>query len=154
MAQVFLDLASIVEPQATTKGIAVTFVPVATNVRVTADRHRLEQILINLVSNAIKFTPEGGTVRIEASNNGAQAAIRVSDTGVGIPADRLQSIFEPFVQVDSEFTRTVSGAGLGLAISRDLARMMGGDLTVESELGKGSTFSVSLPASSDAAQPA
>jgi signal transduction histidine kinase len=65
---------------------------------------------------------------------------------LGIPADRLQAIFEPFVQVDSEFTRRASGAGLGLAISRDLARMMGGELTVESGLGRGSTFSVSLPA--------
>jgi signal transduction histidine kinase len=71
--------------------------------------------------------------------------IRVRDTGVGIPADRLDSVFEPFVQVDAELTRTASGAGLGLAISRDLARMMGGDLTVTSTVGKGSTFAVSLP---------
>jgi signal transduction histidine kinase len=150
ISRVFVDLAPIVEPQAAAKGVALTFVPVAANLRVTADRGRLEQILINLVGNAIKFTPSGGSVRIEAANTGAQTTIRVIDTGVGIPADRLQSVFEPFVQVDSEFTRTAPGAGLGLAISRDLARMMGGDLTVESGLGKGSTFSVSLAGSPDA----
>jgi len=151
ISHVFVDLAPIVEPQAAAKRIALTFVPPPAHIGVTADRHRLRQILINLVGNAIKFTPEGGTVRIEAARDDTRATIRVSDTGVGIPPDRLQSIFEPFVQVDSEFTRTASGAGLGLAISRDLARMMGGDLTVESGLGRGSTFSVTLAAVTDAA---
>lgn len=119
--------------------------PPADEMNVIADKHRLQQILINLVGNAIKFTPEGGTVRVEASGEDGRAVIRVNDTGVGIPADRLDSIFEPFVQVDAELTRTAAGAGLGLAISRDLARMMGGDLTVTSTIGKGSTFAVSLP---------
>jgi signal transduction histidine kinase len=149
IAHVFADLAPLVEPQAAAKRVTLTFVPAPARLRATADGHRLQQILINLVGNAIKFTPEAGTVRVEAMRDGARAKIRVSDTGLGIPADRLQSIFEPFVQVDAEFTRTASGAGLGLSISRDLARMMNGDLTVESGLGKGSTFSVSLPAVAD-----
>jgi signal transduction histidine kinase len=146
VSHVLVDLAPIVDPQAVAKRITLTLVPPPTSICVTADRHRLQQILINLVGNAIKFTPEGGTVRVDALDGDGRATIRVSDTGLGIPADRLQAIFEPFVQVDSEFTRRASGAGLGLAISRDLARMMGGELTVESGLGRGSTFSVSLPA--------
>jgi signal transduction histidine kinase len=149
IAHVFADLAPLVEPQAAAKRVMLKFIPVPARLCVTADGHRLQQILINLVGNAIKFTPEAGTVRVEAVRDGVRAKIRVSDTGLGIPADRLQSIFEPFVQVDAEFTRTASGAGLGLSISRDLARMMNGDLTVESGLGKGSTFSVSLPAVAD-----
>jgi signal transduction histidine kinase/CHASE3 domain sensor protein len=149
IAHVFADLAPLVEPQAAAKRVMLKFIPVPARLCVTADGHRLQQILINLVGNAIKFTPEAGTVRVEAVRDGVRAKILVSDTGLGIPADRLQSIFEPFVQVDAEFTRTASGAGLGLSISRDLARMMNGDLTVESGLGKGSTFSVSLPAVAD-----
>jgi len=146
VSHVLADLAPIVDPQAVAKRITLTLVPPAGSICVTADRHRLQQILINLVGNAIKFTPEGGTVRVDALDGNDRATIRVSDTGLGIPANRLQAIFEPFVQVDSEFTRRASGAGLGLAISRDLARMMGGELVVESGLGRGSTFSVSLPA--------
>jgi signal transduction histidine kinase/CHASE3 domain sensor protein len=155
ISHVFADLAPVVEPQATAKRIVLTFAPPPDATCVRADRHRVQQILINLVGNAIKFTPEGGTVSVDSLRDGGRATIRVSDTGLGIPADRLQSIFEPFVQVDGEFTRTASGAGLGLSISRDLARMMGGDLTVESGLGKGSTFSVSLAAvPDDATSPA
>jgi signal transduction histidine kinase len=143
---VISDLAPLVEPQATAKKIELSLLPPQESLRVSADRQRLQQILVNLVGNAIKFTPELGTIRVGARAVDEKVVIQVQDTGVGIPADRLQSIFEPFVQVDAGLTRTVAGAGLGLAISRDLARAMGGDLTVESELGKGSTFSVTLPA--------
>jgi signal transduction histidine kinase/CHASE3 domain sensor protein len=150
VSDVFDDLAPIVGPHAKAKGIVLDVTSPSQRIGVQADRHRLQQILINLVGNAIKFTSEGGKIVVVARLDDARATISVTDSGVGIPADRLQSIFEPFVQVDSEFTRTASGAGLGLAISRDLARMMGGDLTVESELGKGSVFSVSLPMASEA----
>jgi signal transduction histidine kinase len=150
VAEVFDDLAPILEPQAEAKRIMLEVTAPANRMVVRADRHRLQQILINLVGNAIKFTPEGGRVAVDAFDDDARVIIRVADSGLGIPADRLQSIFEPFVQVDSEFTRRASGAGLGLAISRDLARMMGGELTVESEIGKGSVFSVSLPVSDEA----
>jgi signal transduction histidine kinase/CHASE3 domain sensor protein len=145
VSDVFAELTPIVEPQAASKRIVLAMEAPSDGMKVTADKHRLQQILINLVGNAIKFTPEGGTVRVDVSGDDGHAVIRVRDTGVGIPADRLDSVFEPFVQVDAELTRTASGAGLGLAISRDLARMMGGDLTVTSTVGKGSTFAVSLP---------
>ena len=154
ISQVFADVVPIVAPQADAKRVALEVTPIADRLRATADQRRLEQILINVVGNAIKFTPDGGTVRVDCVHDSdGNVTIRVRDTGVGIPADRLQSIFDPFVQVDSEFTRTASGAGLGLSISRDLARLMGGELVVESTLGVGSTFSLSLRAA-DAEPPA
>jgi signal transduction histidine kinase len=147
ISQVFADVTPIVASQADAKRVTLEVPPISDRLRATADRHRLEQILINVIGNAIKFTPDGGTVRVDCLHDGdGNVTIRVRDTGVGIPADRLQSIFDPFVQVDSEFTRTASGAGLGLSISRDLARLMGGELVVESTLGVGSTFSLSLRA--------
>lgn len=146
LVDVINDLGPLVEPQAAAKKIELALLPPPDSLRVVADRQRLEQILVNLVGNAIKFTPESGVIRVGALDANGNAVIQVRDTGVGIPADRLDAIFEPFVQVDAALTRTATGAGLGLAISRDLARAMGGDLTAESELGKGSTFSVILPA--------
>ena len=110
-----------------------------------ADPERLRQILLNLLSNASKFTPAGGTITTECVATDTEVCIRASDTGIGIPVAEHELIFEPFVQVDSRLTRTQEGVGLGLAISRDLARGMGGDLTAESALGKGSTFTLSLP---------
>ena len=145
MADVIADLTPLVEPQAAAKQIELVVLPPPESLYVLADRHRLRQVLVNVVGNAIKFTPEGGTIRVGASMDGTQAIIEVSDTGIGIPADRLEAIFEPFVQVEDSLTRTAAGTGLGLAISRDLARAMDGDLTVESELGRGSTFTTWLP---------
>jgi signal transduction histidine kinase len=145
LAEVIGDLGQLVEPQAAKKKIELALLPPEDGLSVIGDRHRLQQILVNLVGNAIKFTPEGGTIRVGALADGDSVLIAITDTGMGIPADRLQAIFEPFVQVEDSLTRTASGAGLGLAISRDLARAMGGDMKVESELGKGSTFSVILP---------
>jgi signal transduction histidine kinase len=104
-------------------------------------------VLLNLLSNASKFTPAGGQVRVEGVRDAEaspRVALRVIDTGVGIPRNRLADVFEPFVQVDTSHARRKEGTGLGLAISRDLARGMGGDLTVESEEGRGSTFTLSL----------
>jgi signal transduction histidine kinase len=110
-----------------------------------ADRDKLAQVLLNVLSNAIKFTPEGGRITTSLSTDGsAHVIVRISDTGVGIPADKLDAVFEPFVQVRSDLTRTTEGTGLGLAISRDLARGMGGDLRATSELGVGSTFELVL----------
>jgi len=111
-----------------------------------ADRARVEQILLNLLSNAVKFTETGGTISLSCAQRGDTALLVVRDTGVGIPADKLDEIFEPFVQVGRSLTTPREGTGLGLAISRDLARAMGGDIMVESTLGVGSTFSVVLPA--------
>ena len=112
---------------------------------VHADLEKLRQILINLLSNAIKFTEEGGAIAIECESDARSVRLRVEDTGVGIAADQLEKIFEPFVQVDRRLNRPMEGTGLGLAISRELARGMGGELTVESRPGEGSTFTLSLP---------
>jgi len=116
-------------------------------VMVRADRDKVTQILLNLLANAVKFTPAGGRVTLDcASRAGVDAAfIRVSDTGIGIPRDKQETIFEPFVQVQTGPTRIADGAGLGLAISWDLAKAMGGDLRVRSEEGKGARFTLSLP---------
>jgi signal transduction histidine kinase len=148
VADVLADLGPLVEPQAAKKNIELSLLPPAPSLAVMADRQRLQQILVNLVGNAVKFTPENGTIRVGAQKDGTMASVFIQDTGMGIPADRLQAIFEPFVQVEDSLTRTASGAGLGLAISRDLARAMGGDLQVLSELGKGSTFTLVLPLAS------
>jgi PAS domain S-box-containing protein len=114
--------------------------------RVQADPDRLKQITLNLLSNAAKFTKSPGRVWVECVDDGPAVAIRVRDTGRGIPADSLGRIFEPFVQVDKRAdAKNQKGVGLGLAISRELARAMGGDLSVESEIDKGSTFTISLP---------
>ena len=118
---------------------------------VVADREKLAQVVINLVSNAVKFTPEGGSVtidcprRADGTTAGALCFIRVRDSGVGIPEGKQASVFEPFVQVDVSPSRRADGAGLGLAISRDLSRGMGGELRVRSIEGEGASFTISLP---------
>ena len=104
--------------------------------------------MLNLLSNAIKFTDEGG-IRIEAgAGEGGEPAmmvIRVSDTGAGIPPEKMEEIFLPFTQNDSSSTRDYGGAGLGLSVSRQFARLLGGDICVSSEPGKGSSFTINLP---------
>jgi len=110
-----------------------------------ADRDKLQQIALNLLSNAIKFTPDGGTISLCCSMDGEFATVEVSDTGVGIADERLDSVFDPFVQVDRALNRPHEGVGLGLAISRDLALGMGGTLTVRSTPGAGSVFTLKLP---------
>jgi len=110
-----------------------------------ADPEKAGRILLNLIDNAIKFTPAGGRVEVGAHADDDHVGIFVRDSGCGIPPDRLGSIFEPFVQVDQEHTRANEGLGLGLAVSRELARNMDGDVEVESELGRGSTFTLTLP---------
>jgi PAS domain S-box-containing protein len=114
--------------------------------RVRADREKVEQILVNLMTNAIKFTQPNGEIRLECATAADLVTVRVSDTGRGIPPDKLFAIFEPFVQVARLPGTPNDGVGLGLAISRDLSRAMGGDLVVESVIGKGSTFTLTLPA--------
>ena len=113
-----------------------------------ADSEKVRQIILNLLTNAVKFTPDGGAIRMsaKADEDGARVLLHVSDTGIGIPAEMIGRVFEPFVQVNLRPSRLTDGTGLGLAISRDLARGMGGDLTLESVLGVGSTFTLVLPA--------
>ena len=112
---------------------------------VVADREKLEQVLINLLGNAVKFTPTGGRISLSAECDETHVRIHVRDTGVGIPSQQLASIFEPFVQVEPPLTRTTEGTGLGLAISRELTRGMHGELRALSTVGEGSLFTVELP---------
>jgi len=100
--------------------------------------------VLNLLANAIKFTPLGGNITLECDSEPEAVAIRVIDSGIGIPADQLDAVFQPFVQIRSMNSSTI-GTGLGLPISRRLASAMGGSLTATSELGKGSTFTLRLP---------
>ena len=135
----------LVGPQATSKQIQMTVELRAPNLAVTADREKLRQVLINLLSNAIRHTPSGGTITMTAVPRGNAIAIEVEDTGPGIPMEKRESVFEPFVQLDRTLSQTREGLGLGLAISRDLARGMGGDLTVEEARSGGARFVVTLP---------
>ena len=132
-------------PQIKQRGLHYVVDPCDDQLMVWGDREKLQQILINLVSNSIKFTPRGGTIAVKCEQVADEAHFSIRDTGKGIPAEKLQEIFEPFVQVNSRFTRPQDGVGLGLAISRDLARGMHGDLTAVSEVGKGSTFTLRMP---------
>jgi signal transduction histidine kinase len=164
LGAVMSDALTLVAPQARQRHVSITNASGRASQRISAvgDPGRVKQILINLLSNAIKFTEpgDGGTGRVTVStglaeqpSSGAQiehagllAFVRVEDTGPGIPPDRLDAIFEPFVQGDVALTRRHGGSGLGLAISRRLARLMGGDLTAHADLGMGSTFLLWLPA--------
>lgn len=133
----------VVAPQILAKGLVCDTSDIP-HLEICADADKLHQILLNLLTNAIKFT-DAGRIEVRVRPEGDVAAIDISDTGRGVPADRIDAIFEPFVQVESGNTRTNPGTGLGLAISRDLARRMDGDVTVFSTLGSGSTFTVTLP---------
>ena len=112
---------------------------------VRADRGRVRQVVLNLLSNAMKFTNAGGRITLECTPSDVDVVIRVTDTGIGIPPDKLELVFEPFVQLDSKLTRKADGTGLGLAISRSFAREMGGDLSAANVAGGGSVMSFRLP---------
>ena len=142
--QCLIAVEELVAPLAAEKQITYRLRTACPGACVCADAEKLRQILVNLLSNAIRYTPEGGRVEVRCSARGKEILIDVIDTGVGIPADKLDAIFEPFVQVD-RYAGQRQGTGLGLAISRDLARGMRGDLTVRSEVGRGSVFTVRLP---------
>ena len=145
MSDVVEAVGHMIEPQAAAKGIELEINECPRDVVVWADKAKVEQILINLLSNAVKFT-EQGKVTLECDWHDSQSvSVAVSDTGIGIPADHLEKIFEPFVQVGRSLTQAQEGTGLGLAISRDLARGMGGDIVVMSEHERGSRFTLTLP---------
>jgi signal transduction histidine kinase len=139
-----------IEPQVEQKRIALS-TDVAPQLLVRADREKTQQILLNLLSNAVKFTPSGGSVRVSAAPSPhapEHLCLSICDTGIGIPPERVGTLFQPFVQVGTSHASRAEGTGLGLAISRDLARGMDGYLVVESTLGEGSTFTLILPAPS------
>ncbi len=111
-----------------------------------SDRGKVNQIVLNLLSNAIKFTPDGGTITLRSRRAGPDAiAIDVADTGVGISPRDLEHVFDEFHQVDGSMSREYGGVGLGLSLARRLLVLLGGTIAVESELGRGSVFSVTLP---------
>ena len=153
LATVFENVDALVAPQLDAKGISYVYPRCDPSLRVRADSEKLQQILLNVLSNACKFTDEGGNVTIECDENGPPVsdgeptvAISIRDTGRGIATDKLEQIFEPFVQIDRHLTGvSQQGVGLGLAISRDLARSMSGELAAESVPGVGTTFVLTLP---------
>ena len=151
------EVLPLIEPQAAAKGVAIVHAPCTPDLVAHVDRGKAEQIVLNLLSNAVKFTPSGGRITLacradggaaggaDGGDGGRRVLIAVSDTGPGIAPEQQAAIFEPFVQLGRSLTSGHEGAGLGLAISRDLARAMGGDLTVASAVGAGSTFTLALP---------
>ncbi|HEX6966633.1 MAG TPA: GAF domain-containing sensor histidine kinase [Gemmatimonadaceae bacterium] len=145
MDDTLVALEALIAPQVRAKALRYRYEPCDRTIRARADREKLQQIMLNLLTNAIKFTPAGGEIVVSCTADDATVCVCVQDTGCGIAADQLEMIFDPFVRVDSELTRDTEGTGLGLAISRDLARAMHGDLTVTSTLGRGSTFTCRVP---------
>ena len=138
----------LIEPLFGQKGIVFDGISGDSSIVARADPERVTQILVNLLSNAIKFTPAGGHITADCAATVDTVTLRVSDTGIGIAVEKHEAIFEPFVQLKETLADREGGVGLGLAISRDLARAMKGDLTVESIEGKGARFTLSLPRAS------
>jgi signal transduction histidine kinase len=138
------DLEPLITPQLRSRELTYDYTGCDASLTAWADAEKVRQILLNLLSNAIKFTEPGGTISIICSDQGETLHITVKDTGLGIPADRLASVFEPFVQLERRLTSNHEGTGLGLAISRDLARGLGGDLVARSTVGEGSEFELIL----------
>jgi signal transduction histidine kinase len=138
------ETVSLIEPSAMRRGLTLDVSGTTRELTVLTDAGAVRQILLNLLTNAMKFTEAGG-IRVKIASHDAVATVEVIDSGIGIRAEDQDRIFEPFVQVESVLSRRYGGSGLGLAVSRDLARTLGGDLTVQSELGRGSTFTLSLP---------
>jgi PAS domain S-box-containing protein len=152
VAELAAELIEWVRPTASARGLRLTLGPLEKGVLVETDATRLRQIIVNLLTNAVRFTEEGG-VEISVTRERNRVWIHVSDTGIGISPDHLTSIFEPFWQVDPEDAATrTRGSGLGLSIVQRLCARLGGGVTVESELGRGSRFSVWIPAAGPAAE--
>jgi signal transduction histidine kinase len=149
VAELMAHVTALVAPQMAEKSLAFA-TECQDGAAVRADRDKVAQVLLNLLANAIKFTPEGGRVTLACARGeragDAVMRFRVADTGVGIAPEHTATIFEPFVQVQRGLTRSAQGVGLGLAISRDIAEAMRGDLAVESTPGAGSVFTLTLPA--------
>ncbi|HEU0053878.1 MAG TPA: ATP-binding protein, partial [Longimicrobium sp.] len=147
VGEALAGLEPLVAPQLAARALRYACVSPPAPLAARADPERMQQVLLNLLSNAVKFTEPGGRVRVEAARgeDGRTVEIRVRDTGIGIPPEKREEVFEPFVQLDRGLTRTTEGTGLGLAISRDLARAMGGDLVAGENPGGGAVFTLTLP---------
>jgi len=145
LADVLKGLDEFVRPQLTEKNLRFTIDCPESRVLACGDADKVLQILINLLSNAIKFTSEGGNISLACKEDGEVVRLVVQDDGMGIPKDKLDDVFEPFVQVNRGYATPQEGTGLGLSISRDLARRMGGDLTATVDVGNVSEFTLTLP---------
>jgi signal transduction histidine kinase len=150
LRQTISEVTSLLSVRASGKGLRASLVyPASVPFAVVGDAMRIRQVLMNLVGNAIKFTEKGGVeIRVGCRKSSAAEAVftlEVADTGIGIPADKLDAIFEKFTQVDGSMSRSYGGTGLGLTIVRQLVELMGGAVSVESRVGEGSTFRVMLP---------
>lgn len=146
MTHALADVAAMLSAVIGEKGLVLEMSGGEDSVMAWGDPDRVRQIIVNLLMNAVKYTPQnGGTITLSCEVAGDQVRTHIRDTGPGIPADTLESIFEPFVQLMGGLADRRGGVGLGLAISRDLARAMNGDLTVESTVGVGSCFTLALP---------
>ncbi len=132
-------------PLAREKRLDIQYVSSDRPLHAYADADKARQIVLNLVGNAVKFTDSGGHITVAAAACGDRVVVRVTDTGCGISADQIERVFQPFVQLNATHDRRGQGTGLGLAISRLLAQGMGGEVIVESVVGVGSTFTLSLP---------
>ena len=145
MVNLFATLRGMFKPIVMNESLTLTFEEPRDDIRLYSDDRKLSQILRNFISNALKFTPNV-EVRVRATVPGdGTVTFHVSDTGIGIPRDALAHIFDDFTQVDTPLQRRLRGTGLGLALCRRLARLLGGDVDVRSEVGVGSTFSVTIP---------
>ncbi|CAN5339714.1 hypothetical protein BH23GEM2_BH23GEM2_26360 [soil metagenome] len=145
MATILDTLEGWIEPQLRAKQLRYSYDACPEDLHVRGDRDKIQQVMLNLLSNAVKFTPSGGEISVTCTFNDDDVQINVRDTGPGIPPDKVDVIFEPFVQVDRGVQSTYQGTGLGLAISRDLARAMKGNLVVGSSSDRGSEFVFALP---------
>jgi signal transduction histidine kinase len=155
LRETILDVTKLLEPQAAAKGLEIGLDYAAgTPTRLMGDAMRIRQVLMNLIGNAIKFT-EHGSIRVtvcseKRTDREASLLLQVRDTGIGIPSDKLELVFEKFTQADGSMTRRYGGTGLGLSIVRQLVEVMGGSISVESRVGEGTTFSVALSLPLDA----
>jgi signal transduction histidine kinase len=151
VAEVVEASVAMIREQATAGGLTVSVDLPAGLPAIQADPLRARQMLLNLLSNAVKFTPSGGRIGVRARDEGEMIAVEVWDSGIGIADEHLERVFEPFEQIDSPLARQHAGTGLGLALTRRLAGLQGGDLTVRSDLGTGSTFTATFPTGAPAA---
>jgi signal transduction histidine kinase len=144
--KVFEEIREVMTSQAAAKSIDLQITSNENNLTVFADRRMIKQIIFNLVDNAMKFTPQNGNVSITAKiSNENKILVSVSDTGIGIPENKIEEIFDPFIQVDGSTKRSYGGIGLGLSIVKKYVEMHGGDVWVESKIGEGSIFMFTLP---------
>jgi len=138
------ELASDMAPLAQEKAVSFSFGPLD-DLTVKGDKLKLRQLFLNILDNAIRYTPSGGAVCGSLVRKNGSACVTISDTGAGIPPEHLPHIFDRFYRVDSARSRADGGTGLGLAIASSVAKLHGGEIVVESQVGRGSTFSITLP---------